>query len=446
MARKEEAASGEREEAASGEWRAARKKVVVVGAYPDSVVGFRGELIREIARAGCAVMVMAAETTEEVRLGIEGLAGARSGEWRVASGEKMAAEAAGKQVAGGRLQVEVAGDAGKGSVKFRPYWVQRNGMSVGSDWRTLRELRATFVELQPELILAYTIKPIIWGGIAVRRCPKARFFALVTGLGYAFQGGSWKRRLLNQLVVRLYRFSLKRAAGVIFQNSDNRDLFVQHRIVPANKCHVVSGSGINTQHYAPAILPPGPPHFLLIARLLGEKGIREYATAAGIVQQTHPQAIFSLVGPTDPSPDGIPLEEVQAWHDQGAILYHGPTTDVRPYIAACHIYCLPSYHEGMPRSVLEAMAMGRPILTTTASGCKETVEDGVNGWKVPVADANALAERMIWLIQHREQWDAMGMASRKLAETKFDVEKVNAQMLKILGIGGSRELVIAGVE
>ncbi|WP_391483935.1 glycosyltransferase family 4 protein [Adhaeretor mobilis] len=335
-------------------------------------------------------------------------------------------------------------------VEFRPYSIQRNAMSISSDRQTLTELRTALAELKPTTILAYTIKPIIWGGIAwrssaARRCNETRFFALVTGLGYAFQGGSLKRRVLSTIVTKLYRTALRHATAVIFQNADNRDLFVERRIVDAAKCHVVSGSGINVAEFAqsplskkPPVLkidgPAGPPHFLLIARLLGEKGIREYCRAAEQVKAKVPEARFSLVGPEDPSPDGISLEEIKRWHDAGTIHYHGATTDVRPFLQDCHIYTLPSYHEGMPRTVLEAMATGRPILTTEVPGCKETVQQGVNGWLVPKADADALAERMLWFIENRDQWQTMADASRKLAEEKFDVRIVNQQMLAIMGL------------
>jgi glycosyltransferase involved in cell wall biosynthesis len=235
-------------------------------------------------------------------------------------------------------------------------------------------------------------------------------------------------------VIRLYRAALHRATAVIFQNCDNRDEFIQLKIVPPEKCRVVSGSGINVNQFTTTPLPPSAPRFLLIARLLGEKGIREFAQAARIIKAEFPEAEFQLVGPEDPSPDGIPLHEVQAWHDSGVIQYAGATRDVRPFLQDCHVYCLPSYHEGMPRTVLEAMATGRPILTTAVSGCKETVQPGVNGWLVPKADAHALAERMRWFLLNRDQWPIMGAASRKLAEEKFDVRKVNADMLLIMGL------------
>lgn len=367
--------------------------VTVVGCYPDSVVDFRGDLIGRFRQSQCNVTIMTASATKNAEDAIQ------------------------------RLGVE-----------FRPFWIERNKIDISSDSRTIKELQAAFVDLKPDIILAYTIKPIIWGGIAARRCPQADFFALVTGLGYAFQGGSFKRRLLNLIVTHLYRYSLKRAKAVIFQNSDNRDLFVQRKIVPMKKCHVVNGSGVNVADYPKTSLPSGPTHFLLIARLLGEKGIREYYQAAKIVKQIHPNVVFSLVGPEDPSPDGISLVEIQKWHDSGVIQYHGATNNVQSFIAESHIYTLPSYHEGMPRTVLESMAMGRPILTTDVTGCRETVEPGVNGFLVPKQNVETLAERMIWFIENRDKWQSMGDASRKIVEDKFDVHKVNAEMLKIMGI------------
>jgi glycosyltransferase involved in cell wall biosynthesis len=368
-------------------------EVLFVGAYPDSVVDFRGDLIRAVCETNCNVSVLTADGGAEVT-----------------------------------RKIEVLG------VRFIPYSIHRNSLSPRGDLRTLGDLRRIFREKNPEVILAYTIKPIIWGAIAARRVPRARFFAMVTGLGYGFQGDSLKRRLLTALVVRLYRFALRRANKVIFQNADNRDEFVARRIVPAEKCHVVSGSGINTERFSPAPMPDGSLHFLLIARLLGEKGIREYVQAARKVKEKFPDIRFSLVGPEDPSPDGIPIAEVRQWHEQRIINYLGATTDVRPFIQECHVYCLPSYHEGMPRTVLEAMAMARPILTTDVSGCKETVVPGTNGWLVPKADVDALAERIIWFVQNRDQVESMGRASRKIAEEKFDVNKVNAEMMRIMGL------------
>lgn len=287
------------------------------------------------------------------------------------------------------------------------------------------------------MMLAYTIKPIIWGGIAARLAKVSNFYALVTGLGYAFQKGGKVKNLLNTLVKFLYRVALKNSKGVIFQNQDNMQVFIDEGIVPKDKCFLVNGSGVDLSHFKVSPLPPRT-HFLLISRLLGDKGIREYAKAAEIVKQKYPEAVFELVGPEDPSPDGIKLGEVNKWVSSGAIKYSGATTDVRPFIENCSIYVLPSYHEGMPRTVLEAMAMGRPILTTDVPGCRETVINGENGWLVDKANVKQLTERMIWFIENQEQWSVMGEKSHAMANGKFDVHKVNAEILKIMGLSDEK--------
>lgn len=241
--------------------------------------------------------------------------------------------------------------------------------------------------------------------------------------------------MLSNVVTHLYRFSLRRAESVIFQNQDNFRTFISRGIVSESKCRIVPGSGVSLSHYKQEPIPDGEIRFLLIARLLKEKGIREYVEAAKIVKKQFPTARFLLVGPSDPSPDGISLDVVKNWDGEGIIEYQGATADVRPFLNDCHVFVLPSYHEGMPRTVLEAMATGRPILTTNVCGCKETVENGSNGWLVPKGDAHALADRMIWFLENPNQLATMGAKSRTLAAQKFDVNIVNDQMLKILGIG-----------
>jgi glycosyltransferase involved in cell wall biosynthesis len=315
---------------------------------------------------------------------------------------------------------------------FKSFPVQRNGLNPRSDLETWRTLRKTFQELQPDVILAYTIKPVIWGGLASRAVPHARFYALITGLGFAFQGNSPIRKLLSSLVSALYRLALRRATKIIFQNPDNLNEFVVRGIVPASKCALINGSGVDIQRFNQTLLSEGKCTFLAIGRLLGDKGFREYAQAAQIVKAQYPDTIFQLLGPEDPSPDGIPVAEVQHWQQQGWVDYLGSTDDVRPYLQQCHIYVLPSYHEGMPRTVLEAMSIGRPVLTTDVPGCRETVIPGENGYLVPKADTQALAERMIWFIENRELWQLMGARSRELAEEKYDAHKVNAQLMEIM--------------
>lgn len=323
--------------------------------------------------------------------------------------------------------------------KYVDYPVIRSSLNPVKDLITFFWLVTQFKKEKPDVILAYTIKPIIWGGVAARFSSSNSFYALVTGLGFAFQPGGFLKGVLIRLVRFLYKTALKEAKGVIFQNPDNMQVFIDQGIVPKEKCFLVNGSGVDLSHYEKEPLS-NKPHFLLIARLLGDKGIREYAKAAAVVKQQYPEAEFHLVGPEDPSPDGIQISEVNQWHESGVINYHGATTDVRPFIKACNIFVLPSYHEGMPRTVLEAMAMGRPVLTTNVPGCKETVVNGENGWLVEKANVEQLAERMIWFIEHPEQWKIMGDKGHQMANEKFDVHKVNAEILKIMGLADEKAI------
>jgi glycosyltransferase involved in cell wall biosynthesis len=255
-------------------------RILVIGAAPKSLVNFRGDLIRTLITSGHHVTAMAAPAALDVRDRIEAMGAA-----------------------------------------FTPFPVERNGLNPLKDLRTFFFLYKTFRKTKPDIILAYTIKPVIWGGIAAALTGRSRFFGLITGLGFAFEGCGIKRNILRILVSGLYRLALLRAKGVIFQNRDNRDTFIGCKIVPAAKCSVVNGSGVNVKQFAQVALKESPPTFLLIARLLYEKGIREYVRAAQSVKVRYPDAVFNLLGPEDPSPDGVPLDEVQKWHHQGVIRY-----------------------------------------------------------------------------------------------------------------------------
>lgn len=373
-------------------------RVVVIGASPNSLIIFRGLLLKALVNAGHEVTAMA-----------------------------------------GTVEPDVVKQLSAIGVNFRAYPVQRNGMNPVADLQTFFALRKALRALKPDIVLSYTIKPVIWGGIASKGMSRIRFYALITGLGFAFnEGECFKQRMLTRLVSRLYRFSLSRASRVIFQNPDNRDFFEQKHIIDKGKSSLVNGSGVNLAEFAVTPLPSGKDVvFLTIGRLLGAKGFREYAKAARLVKARYPATVFRLVGPTDPSPDGISLAEVEEWQSASVVKYLGKTHDVRPFIADCHVYVLPSYHEGLPRTVLEAMAIGRPILTTDVPGCRETVLAGVNGYLVPKADSESLAARMIWFIENRDQWDRMGQYSRRLAEEKFDVHRINESMLDIMKLKAS---------
>lgn len=366
-------------------------KIIIIGGLARSLINFRGDLIRDFIANGHDVLAMSANAESELVREIEYL-----------------------------------------GCRFIPIPIQRNGLNPISDLKLLILLWQLFRAERPDVIFSYTIKPVIWGGIAARLFGKARFYGLITGLGFVFQRGGFKRNLLGGIATSLYKLGLGKASAVIFQNLDNQKVFIERKIIPKKITARVFGSGVNVSRYENLPLPEGEVVFLTIARLLGEKGLREYAKAAELVKCKYPHVRIQLVGPEDPSPDGIPLDEVMSWHNSGAIEYHSGTNDVRPFINKCHIYVLASYHEGMPRTVLEAMSVGRPILTTNVEGCRETVVEDINGYLVPKKNAEALAERMIWFIENHDEWQQMAIESRKMAEEKFDVHKVNDSLLKIM--------------
>ena len=316
-------------------------------------------------------------------------------------------------------------------IKYESIYLKRHGLNLIGDIRTLINLLNLLKKQKPNLVLAHGIKLVIWGGIS-SSIKKTPFFALITGLGFAFQGKSFKRKLLTKFVSFLYKVALKNSEAVIFQNPDNRNLFIEKGIVPKSKTHIVNGSGVDIKKFSFSDQPNTDISFLLVARLLGEKGLREYASAAKVVKDQFPNVEFDIVGAEDESLDAISIDEVKSWSKY--VNYNGQTDDVRPYIKKCHVYVLPSYHEGLPRSTLEAMSMGRPIITTNASGCKETVEEGKNGFMVPVGSSTELAKKMIWFIKNEEKIKSMGKRSRIIVENRFDVRSVNQEMMKILGV------------
>ncbi|MBA3940221.1 MAG: glycosyltransferase family 1 protein [Sphingopyxis sp.] len=284
-----------------------------------------------------------------------------------------------------------------------------------------------------DFVLNYTIKPNIWGSLAAKQAG-ARSASMVTGLGFAFIERRGVMRKLTQKVAQgLYRLATDANSHVIFQNPDDRDDFIAAGcLADRTKVIMVNGSGINLDQFVPVPLPEQPV-FLTIARLLHSKGLYELAEASRAVRQALPGARILIAGMFDSGPDAVTRAELDRWVADG-IEYLGLLDDVRPALANSSVFVLPSWREGTPRTVLEAMAMGRPIITTDAPGCRETTVDGINGRLVPVKDAGTLAEAMIDLGTDDAKRARMGAVSRKVAEDKYDVHRVNASMLDLLGL------------
>lgn len=316
--------------------------------------------------------------------------------------------------------------------------LDRTGMHPFRDIRDMLALVGVFRRLRPDAVFGYFIKPVTYGTIAARLAGVRHRFAMVAGLGYIFTPNAGpdtpKRRVLRAIASALYWAAFRFCRVVFVQNEDDRRFFIQRGIAPEGKIELLAGSGVDFDRLSPAPPVTSPVTFLLMARLLREKGIAEFVEAGRILKRDHPDARFVLLGGWDPNPGGFTLEEVQAWADEGLIDWLGHQSDVRPIIAASSVFVLPSYREGKPRSTQEAMAIARPVVTTDAPGCRDTVIEGVNGYMVPVRDAPALASAMKRFLDRPDLIAPMGEASRKLAEERFDVRRINAHMLRAMGL------------
>lgn len=312
--------------------------------------------------------------------------------------------------------------------------MNKTGTSVVKDLRYCLQLYKLMKRERPDVTLGYTIKPVVYGAMAAKLAGVPNINSMVTGGGYTFTAKTAKAKILGIIVRILYRMGFGCTDHVIFQNGDDLEEFCSRGLVKREKCTVVNGSGVNMTHFQPAPMPEEPAFFML-SRLLKSKGVAEYLEAARMVKEKYPQVHFYLLGKYETQmQDAVPKEAVESYIRSGIVERFEETSEVRPYYAKCSVYVLPSYREGTPRTVLEAMAMGRPILTTDTNGCRETVKDGFNGFLVPVGNAAALAEKMERFIKDENLAAQMGENSLVYCREKFEITKVNQQMLKIMEI------------
>lgn len=320
--------------------------------------------------------------------------------------------------------------------------MQRTGTNPIADLKTLGAIYKLIKKIRPDYVLSYTIKPVIYGTLATWLAKVPHRFALITGLGYAFQNvehGS-KRSFFQKVVHGLYQQALSHSHKVFFQNPDDLKLFKDLKLLQSNlPTVIVNGSGVNVTKFNVLPFPVNARNtpklsFLLIARLLGDKGVREYAEAAKLIKQQHPEVEFHLVGWIDENPAAIQQSELDTWIADARLQYWGKLSDVRPAIAESSVYVLPSYREGTPRTVLEAMAMGRAIITTDAPGCRETVIQGKNGFLVEVKSVTSLVGAMQEFIYNPKLIEQMGQRSREIALNKYDVHQVNRHMMQEMGL------------
>jgi glycosyltransferase involved in cell wall biosynthesis len=296
-----------------------------------------------------------------------------------------------------------------------------SGLNAFQDLVTLYDLFRVMRNEKPDVVFLYTIKPIVYGSIVARLLGVPRIFSVYVG---------GRDDLLSRV---LYWCSLRFNEKVIFQNSEHLDSFVKHEIVSSKRVMRVPGSGVDTDMFAPRPDAAQSGHFLLVSRMLWDKGIAQYVAAARRLKSRYPDAVFALLGPRGDNPSSIPQEILDEWNAEGNIRYYGATADVRPYLANCSVYVLPSYYrEGVPRTNLEALAMGKAIVTTDMPGCRETVISGVNGFVVPPRDEEALVEAMEAFLNDPGLARKMGEASRQLALDRFRIEKVNQAIINVM--------------
>ena len=369
-----------------------RRTILVNASYAPSLINFRGPLIRAMIAAGHMVHASAPGLRED-------------------AAEQVAAL--------GAIPHEVP--------------LIRAGLNPAADYQYYRAVRKVIRRSGADLVLGYAIKPCIWGSLAAQ-AEGIESASLITGLGFAFiPGKGLVRQVVGQLSRRLYRRATTANRVVIFQNPDDRaDFIAAGALADPAKARLVDGSGVDMAHYAPTALPADP-RFLMISRLLGNKGVREFSMAASRLLSEGIDAQFALAGFFDEGRDSITHAELDQWRAAG-LTYLGPLDDVRPALAAASVYVLPSYREGTPRTVLEAMAMGRAVITTDAPGCRETVRDGETGLMIPVRDVSATAAAMRVLASDSQARSDMGAAGLTYCRQKYAVEKINAAMLAHLGL------------
>lgn len=314
--------------------------------------------------------------------------------------------------------------------------LSRTRFNLLINFNSLIELYKIVKNSKPNIIISYTAKPVIFSGLVLKLFKKVSYYPLITGLGFSFtEINSIKKIFFRYLISQLYRQGLKNSKKIIFQNKDDQSLFYKLKILDQSKIScVINGSGVDLSEY-PLTNLPSKRVFLMIARLLGDKGVREYVNAAKIVRSRFPNVTFQLAGYLDENPSAVTADELQTWINDGNIEYLGEIKSVQSILKSCKYYVLPSYREGTPRSVLEALSTGRPIITTDAPGCRETVVHEKNGLLVPIKDPISLANAMIRLLNEKDETiEKMAKESYLIAKNKYDIDKVNQSIINIMNL------------
>lgn len=375
-------------------------RIVIIGTVASSILGFRPNLIKALLEQKYKVYTFVSEYSQD----------------------------------------ELNDIAALGAIPIT-YESNRGGMNPLADAKATYSLFKKVKEISPDLVFSYFSKPVIFGTLAAKFAKVPQVIGMLEGLGYAFteqpEGLSKKAQLIKSIQVLLYKIALPQLDKIIFLNPDDPKDLLETYHIKVKQVDILGGIGLDLDeyNYQPIETIDSPINFLFIGRMLKEKGIHDFISAAKIVKQSHPDVQFTVLGAIDPfNPGALQQSELDRLISLNIINYPGQVDNVQKWIAASHVFVLPSYREGVPRSTQEAMAIGRAVITTDVPGCRETVVDGINGFLVEKWNPQSLAEKMIYFIEHPEEIKKKGYESYKIAQDKFDADKVNKRLIDMLGL------------
>ena len=340
------------------------------------------------------------------------------------------------------LHVTGAGAGGDGfetriveiGVAFKRLPIDQKGINPLADVKLSIDLYRWYKKEKPDIVHHFTIKPVIYGSIAARLAGVSQVINTITGVGYVFteQKAGWLRRIVEVL----YRIALGCAHFTFFQNQEDKNYFTGNKLVKKSKAGLLPGSGVDCSHFSPTNSPVSAPKqsptVLMVSRLLKDKGVYEFIEAARQVKKILPDTTFELLGRRDTrNPNVVPESDLKIWDSQGVVAWLGEVGDVRPVIAGADMVVLPSYREGLSRGLMEAAAMGKPIITTNAVGCREVVDDGVTGVIVPIKDISALTDAILMMLRDPEMRHSMGEAGRRKMQSEFDEKIVIDEIFRV---------------
>lgn len=366
-------------------------KIAVFGNYPQWLIRFRGPMLKRMAEKGHSVYACAPSASEDVNAQLADI-----------------------------------------GVRYAHIPLRRANLNPLNNFKTFICFYQFLLKIKPEYLFVYTVKPVILGSLAAKLAGTDKIVSMIEGLGFVFtELEESKINWLRVFISFFYRLSLKCSSKIFFLNQDDYDYFLKSKLIDKNQGVVLDGIGVDLEYYYPVSLPEQI-SFVMIARLIKEKGVCEYVRAAEIIKQDFPWVKFTLVGEVDEHPSSLSSLELEQLLVKNCVNYLGRLEDIRPAIRAASVYVLPSYREGLSRTIQEAMAMARPIITTEAPGCRQTVINGVNGYKVPVRNVQRLAEAMKKFIINPELAGEMGHQSRTIAEARFNEDDITDKIMSVM--------------